>query len=107
MTTLTRFVLTHAVIGSAAAVLFVAFLLLLDVGGIGSLAMATEGGFLAVAVMTAFFAITFGSAQIGFALMFAFREDEGAGGSRAPRRRLQPALAPVPARAARPGAPRR
>lgn len=105
MTTLTRFVLRHAAIGMGAAVVFVIFLLLANVGGIGSLVARTEGGALAAVVMTVFFGITFGSVQVGFALMLRSWDEDGSdGGHRPPlRERIARYLpAPAPRRAPRP-----
>ena len=98
MTRLTSFVLRHALIGGAAAVLFVALFLAADVGGLGSLVARSADGPLAAVVMTVFFAITFGSVQVGFALMLKdWDEDEiGRGGLRAA---TPPEAIPLPVRA--------
>jgi len=68
---LIRFLAMHAAVGVAVAVLMVGLALAFDVMNLWTLVSASDAGLLAVTVMTVFFAITFGSAQMGFALMFA------------------------------------
>lgn len=101
---LVRFLLVNAAIGAGAAVAMVALALATDFMNLWTLVSANEAGPLALAVMTVFFAITFGSAQMGFALMFHMT-NEGPPSSGSWRRAVKrlllvraPALAPVPIR---------
>ena len=101
---LIRFLAMHAAVGVAVAVLMVGLALAFDVMNLWTLVSASDAGLLAVTVMTVFFAITFGSAQMGFALMFAMADEEPPSSGRLrsllerllPRRRLvaSPVAAP-------------
>lgn len=100
-TELVRFLLVNAAIGIAAAVAMVAIALAADFMNLWTLVSSNDAGLLAITVMTVFFSITFGSAQMGFALMFAMSND-GPPSSRHWRVRFErvlplnvPALAPV------------
>jgi hypothetical protein len=98
-TELIRFLLTNAAIGAGAAVAMVALALAADFMNLWTLVSANESGPLALAVMTVFFSITFGSAQMGFALMFAM-SNEGpprSGHWRVTLQRLLPGRLPLPA----------
>lgn len=64
-----RYLLTHAAIGATAGVCFSALLVCLDVAGLWHLVVETEDGPLAGGIMTMFFVITFGSVQMGRAVM--------------------------------------
>lgn len=87
-----RFLLTHAAIGAAAALAFVALLLAFDVMGLRHLVMNTSEGFIALAVMTVLFVITFGSVQMGRAIMSLGEDDTTPrGGNKAPE-----VLIPIP-----------
>lgn len=108
---LVRFLLRHALIGLALAVIFVGALLAFDVARLGSLIAASPIGVVAALVLTVSVGITFASVQMGFAIMLLADGDEGdGGGRRAPVAPLRPARAPVALRkpraaAQRPGAP--
>ena len=69
MLALLRFLLRNALIGFAAAALFVAGLVLADVGRLGTVLRASDVGLLASALLVYFLGLTFAGAQIGFALM--------------------------------------
>jgi len=66
---LVMFLIRHALIGFGLAIAFVAALLFYDVGGLASLAKTSASGKLAVALLTFFTGLTFGSVQMGFAVM--------------------------------------
>lgn len=89
-----RFLLKHAAFGGAAGCVFVALLLAFDIGGLRHLVLNTGGGFVGLAVMTMLFVITFGSVQMGRAIM-AMGHDEPPRGGRAE------ALIPIPVETAR------
>lgn len=72
---LVRFLIRHAVIGFGLALLFVAILLTLDVGGIGTLIFASSSSGLALAILVFSMGVTFSSVQMGFAVMF-LRDDD-------------------------------
>ncbi|WP_108659776.1 hypothetical protein [Acuticoccus kandeliae] len=71
-----RFLITHAAIGVAGAVAMVGLCLATDFLNLWTLVSSSDAGPLAVAVMTVFFAITFASVQMGFAIMLR-AEDNG------------------------------
>ena len=74
---LVRFLLLHAAIGIGAGWLVLALLLLTDVNGVGSLIWASESAALAVGMLAAGFAITFGGAAAAAAvMMMRFENDE-------------------------------
>ncbi|MCJ8143012.1 hypothetical protein MKI84_08790 [Ancylobacter sp. A5.8] len=86
------FLLRHALIGCALAVLFVGGLIAFDVARLGELVLHSSNGLLAALVLTVALAITFGSVQMGFAVMLLGEDDETGG-----RRQMtaRPALVPV------------
>jgi len=86
-----RFLLKHAAIGGAAGVAFVALLLAFDVVGLRHLVLNTSEGFVALAVMTVLFVITFGSVQMGRAIMSLGQDDTPGGG-----RHQSQMLIPIP-----------
>jgi hypothetical protein len=96
MTQLTRFLLKHALIGASVAVVFVTTLLAMDVAQLGSLMARSGSGGLAAAVLTFATALTFGSVQMGFAVML-MTEDAGTRGG---RRAAKTLLTPSPVRVA-------
>ncbi len=59
----------HAAVGFGIAALFVALLLAFDVGRLRLLITTSETGALALALLTFFLGLTFGSVQMGFAVM--------------------------------------
>ena len=77
---LVRFLLGHAAIGVAVAVVTVTAIVTLDIAGLGTLAAGSEDGMLALFLLTFFLGLTFGSAQMGFAVMRR-RPSGGGGGS--------------------------
>jgi hypothetical protein len=90
-----RFMVLHGLVGFALSALFVAAVLWADPGGVGSLILK-HGGFPVIALLWFFTGLTFGSVQIGTAVMLREgRDDTPRGGHRV---RLRPALAPVRAR---------
>jgi len=73
---LIRFLICHALIGMALAVGFVGALVVLDIAGLGRLMWNSPSGAIAAAVLTLALGITFGSAQIGFAVMLLPRDEK-------------------------------
>ncbi|MGV6871409.1 hypothetical protein ACUSIJ_01780 [Pseudochelatococcus sp. B33] len=94
MTELTRFLALHALIGFAVAGLFAGLLFGLDVAGLRSLVAQSQAGWIAAGALTFLLCLTFGSVQMGIAVM-QLGADERPRGS---RRRVSPARAfgPVP-----------
>ena len=90
-----RFMVMHGVIGFGIAAIFVGAVLWSDPGGVGSL-MLKHGGAPVIALLWFFTGLTFGSVQIGTAVMLQDGRDD------APRsgRRQRPPAVPLPARAA-------
>lgn len=64
-----RFLLVNAAIGFAAAIVFVAGLIALDVNGLRTLMLASDVGWIALLVLVFFTGLTFASAQVGIAVM--------------------------------------
>ena len=92
---LVRFLLGHAAIGIAVAVVTVAGIVVFDIAGLGTLAAGSEDGLLALFLLTFFLGLTFGSAQMGFAVM-RHKPSAGEGGLRAPLLSFgRPAAVPV------------
>ncbi|MCF3935772.1 hypothetical protein L1787_20455 [Acuticoccus sp. M5D2P5] len=88
-----RFLITHAVIGIVGAVAMVGLCLATDFFNLWTLVSSNDSGVLAVVVMTAFFAITFASVQMGFAIMLSAEDGH------TPRaRKLRVAALPAAAR---------
>lgn len=74
---LVRFLLLHAAIGIGAGWLLLALLLWTDVNGVGALIWASDSPVLAVGMLAAGFAITFGGAAAAAAvMMMRFENDE-------------------------------
>ncbi len=69
MPKLIRFVVLHAAIGWVVAAVFMAALLATDPGGIGSLLLRSQEHPLPVLLLWFFTGLTFGSAQVGAAVM--------------------------------------
>ena len=69
MPILVKFMLRHALVGYAAAIIFVAAILALDLGGLATLVSTSRFGVLAVAMLTFFTGLTFASLQMGIAVM--------------------------------------
>ena len=90
-----RLLAWNAAAGAALGVQFAAFLVYWDVAGLGSLLARSDSPLPALALLFAGFAVTFGSAVCGTALMSLSpddRDDDDHGG------RLQPIPIPVRAR---------
>lgn len=90
-----RFMVIHGLVGFGLAAVFVAAVLWADPGGVGSLILRV-GGWPVVAMLWFFSGLTFGSVQIGTAVMLQDgSEDEPRGG-----RRVRLPRGAVPARVA-------
>ena len=87
-----RFMIMHGLIGFGLSALFVAAVLWADPGGVGSLILK-HGGAPVVAMLWFFSGLTFGSVQIGAAIML---RDDREDPPRGHRQRLQ--AIPVPVR---------
>jgi hypothetical protein len=74
---LVRFLFLHAAIGIGAGWLMLALLLWTDVNGVGTLIWASDSRVLAVAMLAAGFAITFGGAAAAAAVMMMHFENDG------------------------------
>lgn len=96
-----RFMLLHGLVGFGIAAIFVAAILWADPGGVGSLILR-HGGAPVILLLWFFTGLTFGSVQIGAAVMIhqgAAPPSGRGGGMRLPS--LAPRLARAPARARR------
>lgn len=71
---LVRFLIRHALIGFAIAFGFVCLFLALDLHGLRTLMVASPDGVLAAAVLAFAMGLTFGSVQMGVAVMLLPRE---------------------------------
>jgi hypothetical protein len=98
MPLLVKFMLRHALIGVGAAIIFVAAVLALDVGGLATLIGTSSSGILAVVLLTFFTGLTFGSLQMAFAVMSLKEKEET---PRDDKPTGNAALEPVPVRVAR------
>lgn len=87
-TSLIKFCVGHAAFGVGIAFGLIGLMLAFDVANLWTLVMANDMGFVALAIMTVFFSITFGSVQIGIALMTRQWDDDGS----RPRRMTMPVL---------------
>lgn len=92
-----RFMILHGLIGFGLAAVFVAAILWADPGGVGTLILR-HGGLPVIALLWFFTGLTFGSVQIGTAVMLQDGRDDDPRGGR--RMRLPPM--PLPARATAP-----
>ncbi|MFG1379398.1 hypothetical protein [Xanthobacter autotrophicus] len=95
---LVRFLLRHALIGVGVAAVFVALLAAFDVAHLGTLFATSQDGPLALIVLTLALGVTFGSVQMGFAVMLMSDKDEPPRGRRIRLTRLVPSFARVHAR---------
>ena len=92
-----KLILRNAAIGALVSAVFVTALIWSDLFGLGSLLAASADGGLATALLYFFCFLTFGSVQIGIAIMHIGRARPG--GDEPPSApRLRPALVPVPLR---------
>jgi len=80
MPQLVRFLLIHAAIGFALAFVFVGALVAFDTGGLRTLMMSSDVGFVAFLLLVFLNGLTFGSVQIGVAVMLLGEENGGHGG---------------------------
>jgi hypothetical protein len=102
MPRLARLYIVSVAIGFAMAVLFVAALLALDVGGLRRLVLASPSGWLGGAMLVFFNGIVFAGVQFGFAVMALARAEDGpTGGRRRPGRGWWPLPLPAMAPAGR------
>ncbi len=86
-----RFMLLHGAIGFGIAAVFVALLMGTDMGGLGTLLRAADSHPFPALLLWFFCGLTFGSVQIGAAVMLLDTdEDPPAGGTRTP------ILVPIP-----------
>lgn len=93
---LVRFLMRHALIGVGLGALFVGALVLLDVARLGTLMTQSSSGLIALIVLTGAVGLTFGSVQMGFAIMLMGEDEQTPGqGRRARPAPLTPALARV------------
>lgn len=69
MPILVRFMLKHALFGYGAALVFTGVLLWLDIGGLATLMLQSRVGLLAAGMLFFFTGLTFGSLQMGIAVM--------------------------------------
>lgn len=76
MPLLVRFLIRHALIGVGLGALFVGALVLLDIGRLGTLAGQSASGLIALTALTCAVGITFGSVQMGFAIMLMSEEED-------------------------------
>lgn len=68
---LVRFLVKHAAIGVTMAVVFVAVILVFNIGNLTVLFVQSDIGPLAIALTTVMISLTFASLQMGFAVMFS------------------------------------
>lgn len=87
-----RFMIMHGLVGFALSALFVSAVLWADPGGVGSLILK-HGGVPVIALLWFFSGLTFGSVQIGAAIMLRDDREEPPRGR---RQRLQAVPVPVP-----------
>lgn len=95
-----RFMVLHGLVGFGLAAVFVAAVLWADPGGVGTLILA-HGGVPVIALLWFFTGLTFGSVQIGTAVMLLDRQDDAPRGGRRQRLPAVPVPVPVPVRAPR------
>lgn len=84
MPQLIRLMLTHGALGFGISAVFVAMLMGTDANGIATLLRSAETHPLPVLLLWFFCGLTFGSVQIGTAIMLLDTDDEPQGGTRIP-----------------------
>lgn len=89
---LVALLIRNAALGFCLAIVFVAAMLLADVGGLGTLVAHSPDGPIAVFALTFATGLTFGSVQMGIAIMQLGNEDDEASGPRDAAARLIRAL---------------
>ena len=72
---LVKFLTLHAVIGFAIGLAAVVLIVYLDIGHIGALIEKSSQRWLALALLSLGFGLTFGSVQMGFAIMLMPSDD--------------------------------
>jgi hypothetical protein len=82
MTPLTRFLAFHALIGFGIAVLFSGMLFGFDIAGLRTLVAGSQVGFIAASALTFMLCLTFGSIQMGIAIMQLDQKDNTPRGGR-------------------------
>lgn len=93
MPKLVRLYIQSVALGFAVSAGFTAGLLWLDVAGIGHLILASDIGWIAVAMLVVFNGIVFSAVQFAFRVMGMAESDDGPHGGRGAR---EPVLVPVP-----------
>lgn len=91
-----RLLFINGAIGVFVAVLFLAGILLADVGGLGTLIASAQDPVLPVLLLGAGLVITLASAAMGTAIMALPADDSGGRGPRMPDRGLADLLEPAP-----------
>jgi len=94
MPILVRFMLKHALFGYGVAFVFVATVLVLDLGGLATLMLGSDLGLLAMALLFFFTGLTFASLQMGIAIMTLRPERKEGDGSDVTARPLPALLLP-------------
>ena len=84
MQTLPRFLIRHALIGFALAILLVGLALIFDLLGLRGLAAASRSGPVAIGVLAFSLGLTFASVQMGMAVMLLGRADDPDSGKARP-----------------------
>ncbi len=81
-----RFLIGHALLGFAIAVVFVCMLLITDAARLRTLTFSSDIGAMALIVLTLLIGQTFASVQMGLAVWLASRDEDnkGGGGTRLP-----------------------
>lgn len=87
MPDLIKLLLRNAAFGFLIAAIFVGVLLWTDMGGIGTLVANSDAALVAVFMLTFFQGLTFGSIQMGIAVMSGDWKAEGSGRKRKTRSR--------------------
>lgn len=85
MPDLIKLLLRNAALGFLIAAIFVGVLLWTDIGGVGTLVANSDMALVAVFMLTFFVGLTFGSIQMGIAIMSGDWKAEGAGRKRKTR----------------------
>lgn len=95
MPDLVKLIIRNGAIGFLVSAIFTAFILVSDMGGVGTLVMTSSSGPLAAILLFFFMGLTFGSAQIGFVIMSGKDDVDGGGRKQNAPMIHQPALIPA------------